>query len=53
MSRKLFALITKKGNVTDKVDNVEVIRVNCQAKIASQSIALSYSKTIKEIDERI
>lgn len=47
--QKVICFNHQKGNVTDKVDNVEVIRVNCQAKIASQSIALSYSKQLKKL----
>ncbi|MBQ6782382.1 MAG: glycosyltransferase [Acholeplasmatales bacterium] len=38
-----------KGTITDKVDGVDVTRVNCQVKVASQSIALSYGKVLKKI----
>lgn len=39
----------EKGTITDQVDGVDVTRVNCQAKVASQSIALSYGKVLKKI----
>ena len=39
----------QKGNTTDIVDGVEVTRVNCQAKISSQSIAVSYGKQLRKI----
>ncbi len=39
----------EKGTITDSVDGVEVTRVNCQVKIASQSIALSYGKILKKV----
>ena len=39
----------EKGTITDQVDGVDVTRVNCQIKVASQSIALSYGKVLKKI----
>ena len=39
----------EKGTITDQVDGVDVTRVNCQVKVASQSIALSYGKVLKKI----
>lgn len=39
----------EKGTITDQVDGVDVTRVNCQAKVASQSIAMSYGKELKKI----
>ena len=41
----------EKGNKTDIVDNAKVYRIGCQAKIASQPIALSYGKNLKKIFE--
>ena len=39
----------EKGTITNQVDGVDVTRVNCQVKVASQSIALSYGKVLKKI----
>ncbi len=39
----------EKGTVTNQVDGVDITRVNCQAKVASQSIALSYGKVLKKV----
>lgn len=39
----------EKGTITDEVDGVSVTRVNCQCKVASQSIALSYGKELNKI----
>ena len=39
----------EKGTITDQVDGVDITRVNCQAKVASQSIALSYGKELKKL----
>ena len=39
----------EKGTITDSVDNALVTRVNCQAKISSQPIALSYGKVLKKV----
>lgn len=40
---------SRKDNVVDIVDGIEIIRCGCIAKIASQSISLSYYKNLKEI----
>lgn len=37
----------EKGNCIDEVDGVTVTRVNCQVKISSQQIALSFGKYLK------
>lgn len=47
--QRIICFNHEKGTITDKVDNVEVTRVNCQTKVASQSIALSYRKELKKI----
>ena len=39
----------EKGTITDQVDGVDVTRVNCQLKVASQSIALKYGKELKKV----
>lgn len=40
---------SRKNDAVDVVDGIEVIRCGCIAKIASQSISLSYYKNLKEI----
>ena len=47
--QKIICFNHEKGNKNDNVDGIEVNRVNCQCKIASQSIALSYVKKLKKI----
>lgn len=47
--QKIICFNHEKGNKNDNVDGIEVNRVNCQCKIASQSIALSYGKKLKKI----
>lgn len=47
--QKVICFNHEKGNKTDKVDDVEVTRVHCQMKVASQSIAMSYGKKLKKI----
>lgn len=47
--QKVICFNHEKGNIIDKVDDVEVTRVNCQMKVASQSIALSYGKKLKKL----
>lgn len=39
----------RKETVYDFVDGVEVIRCGCQAKIASQSLSLSYARELKKV----
>ena len=47
--QKIICFNHEKGTIVDKVDDVEVTRVNCQIKVASQSIALEYGKVLKKI----
>ena len=47
--QKIICFNHEKGTIKDTVDGVEVTRVNCQIKISSQSIALSYKKQLKKI----
>ena len=44
---KVFCFNHEKGNSVDAVDDVEVIRAGCFAKIASQSLSTSYGKLLK------
>lgn len=46
--QKVFCFNHKKGDAVDTVDGVEVIRANCFAKIASQSLSFSYNKLLKK-----
>lgn len=46
---KVICFNHEKGNDTDIVDGVEIIRVGCQAKISSQSIAMGYGKALKKV----
>ena len=47
--QKVICFNHDKGSKVDKVDDVEIIRVGCFAKIASQSIGFSYGKQLKKI----
>ena len=47
--QKVICFNHEKGTVTDQVDGVDVTRVNCQVKVASQSIALGYKKQLKKM----
>ena len=47
--QRIICFNHEKGTITDQVDGVDVTRVNCQVKVASQSIALSYGKELKKI----
>lgn len=47
--QKIICFNHEKGTNYDSVDGVPVVRVNCQAKVSSQSIALSYNKELKKI----
>lgn len=47
--QKVICFNHKKGNIEDSIDGVLVTRVNCQLKISSQSIALSYRKQLNKI----
>lgn len=46
---KVICFNHEKGDQIDTVDNVEVIRVGCFAKIASQSLSFSYYKNLKKV----
>lgn len=46
---KVICFNHEKGDKIDTVDNVEVIRVGCFAKIASQSLSFSYYKNLKKV----
>jgi len=45
---KILCFNHEKGTIIDSVDGVPVTRVNCQTKIGSQSIALSFGKVLKK-----
>ena len=47
--QKIICFNHEKGNTVDTVDGVEVTRVNCQVRISSQSIALSFRKKLKKL----
>ena len=47
--QKVICFNHEKKTKIDFVDNIEITRVNCQVKISSQSIALSYGKYLKKI----
>lgn len=44
---KIFCFNHEKGNQKDWIDGVEVTRVGCFSKVASQSLSLSYGKQLK------
>lgn len=46
---RVLAFNHEKGNRKDYVNGIEVIRVNCFAKIASQSLSLRYYPILKKI----
>ena len=46
---KIICFNHEKGTITNQVDGIDVTRVNCQAKVASQSIALSYGRELKKL----
>lgn len=46
--QKVFCFNHEKGNNTDEVDGVEVVRAGCFAKVASQSLSFSYGKLLKK-----
>lgn len=46
---KVICFNHEKGTIVDQVDGCDITRVNCQAKVASQSIALSYGKELKKL----
>lgn len=47
--QKILCFNHNKEKNESVVDDIEVIRVNCQFKISSQSIAMSYGKTLKKV----
>lgn len=47
--QKIICFKDAKKTTVDNVNNVEVIRVGCQTKVASQSIALGYKKELKKV----
>ena len=47
--QKIICFNHEKKNKIDFVDDIEVTRVNCQVKISSQSIALSFGKQLKKL----
>lgn len=47
--QKVFCFNEGKEDLTDEVDGIEVIRVGCFAKVASQSLSKSYGKMLKKI----
>lgn len=47
--QKVICFKDAKKTTVDNVNNVEVIRVGCQTKVASQSIALGYKKELKKV----
>ena len=46
--QKIFCFNHEKGDAVGNVDGVEVIRAGCFAKVASQSLSLSYGKLLKK-----
>lgn len=46
--QKVIAFNTGKDDVRDTVDGIEVIRCGCFMKVASQSLSLSYKKTLHD-----
>lgn len=47
--QKVICFNHMNGDVNDVVDGVEIIRCGCFAKIASQSLSLSYWRRLKEV----
>ena len=45
---KVFCFNHDKGDRVDNVDDIEVVRAGCFAKVASQSLSLSYGKLLKK-----
>ena len=46
--QRVFCFNHKKGDAYEEVDGVKVIRAGCFAKVASQSLSLSYGKLLKK-----
>lgn len=47
--QKVICFNHEKGDANDCVDNIEIIRCGCFAKISSQSLSFSYKRRLKEI----
>lgn len=47
--QKVFCFNHQNGDITDTVDEVDVIRCNCQCNISSQSISLSLGNRLKDV----
>ena len=46
--QKVFCFNDGKEDLTDEVDGIEIIRAGCFAKVASQSLSISYGKLLKK-----
>lgn len=46
--QKIICFNHEKGNLIDEVDGISVIRAGCFAKIASQSLSVSFGKLLKK-----
>lgn len=49
LEQKIICFNHEKGTKVDFVDDVEVTRVGCFAKVSSQSLSLSYGKELKKL----
>ena len=49
IDQQVFCFNHEKGDAVGEVDGVKVIRAGCFAKVASQSLSLSYKKLLKKI----
>lgn len=47
--QKIICFNHGKGTCTDRVDGVEVLRVGCFAKVASQSLSMSYGRRLSAL----
>lgn len=48
IEQQVFCFNHEKGDSVDSVDGVKIIRAGCFAKVASQSLSLSYGKLLKK-----
>ena len=48
IEQQVFCFSHEKGDAVDSVDGVKIIRAGCFAKVASQSLSLSYGKLLKK-----
>jgi len=53
IEQTVFCFNHTKDDAEDEVDGVKIIRCGCQAKIASQSLSLSYGKRLKKAIKEI